>query len=55
VSLVIRPIEGQDEARWREMWDGYSAFYEREPDPDPPVADPAWARLMAPSAPPNWT
>jgi GNAT superfamily N-acetyltransferase len=29
--MSIRPIEIRDERRWRELWDGYTRFYEREP------------------------
>jgi GNAT superfamily N-acetyltransferase len=31
MSVRIRPIEPRDAARWRLLWDGYCAFYEREP------------------------
>jgi GNAT superfamily N-acetyltransferase len=49
VRLFVRPVEARDEARWRELWDGYCAFYEREPDL--PVADHTWKRIMAPGVP----
>lgn len=26
---TVRPIEARDEARWRELWAGYNAYYER--------------------------
>ena len=29
-SLIIRDTEPGDEARWRELWAGYCAFYETE-------------------------
>ncbi|PWN40656.1 acyl-CoA N-acyltransferase [Ceraceosorus guamensis] len=29
-TVTTRPIESGDEARWRSLWEGYNAFYERE-------------------------
>ncbi|ARP91507.1 GNAT family N-acetyltransferase [Bordetella genomosp. 9] len=49
VTLTIRPIEPQDEARWRCLWDGYTRFYEREPDET--LTRHTWARIMDPHAP----
>ena len=46
---TIRRIEARDEARWRELWDGYCRFYERPPSQ--PVADHAWARIMDAASP----
>ena len=31
MTAKIRKIEARDEARWRELWDGYCRFYERDP------------------------
>ena len=31
MTVTIRAFEARDEARWRELWDGYTRFYEREP------------------------
>ncbi len=31
MSCNVRRIETRDEPRWRELWDGYNHFYEREP------------------------
>jgi hypothetical protein len=31
MSYRVRRIEARDEPRWRELWDGYNRFYEREP------------------------
>ena len=44
MTTTIRRIEVRDQARWRELWDGYTRFYEREPSE--PVTRHAWARIM---------
>jgi GNAT superfamily N-acetyltransferase len=31
MTVNVRPVEPRDEPRWRELWDGYTRFYEREP------------------------
>jgi GNAT superfamily N-acetyltransferase len=49
MTLTIRPIESRDEARWRVLWDGYTRFYEREPQEA--VTRHTWARIMDPQAP----
>ncbi len=49
MSVTIRPISASDEARWRALWDGYTRFYEREPDEA--VTRYAWARIMDASKP----
>ena len=46
---MIRPIEPRDEPRWRELFDGYTRFYEREPSE--PIARHTWARIMDPASP----
>jgi len=46
--ITIRRAEERDEARWRELWDGYCKFYERAPNQ--PVADHTWSRIMDPAA-----
>jgi GNAT superfamily N-acetyltransferase len=46
---TIRRIEARDEARWRELWDGYCRFYERTPDEA--VANFAWVRIMDTASP----
>src|SRR5690349_18209725 len=48
-DLVVRPAEPADEARWRELWDGYTRFYEREPVEQ--ITRHAWARILDPAAP----
>ena len=44
MTATIRRIEARDEVRWRELWDGYCRFYEREPSA--PVTRHLWARIM---------
>jgi GNAT superfamily N-acetyltransferase len=34
VTVRVRKIEERDEPRWRELFDGYTRFYEREPSED---------------------
>ena len=29
MTQTIRPIAAEDEARWRELWEGYNKFYKR--------------------------
>jgi GNAT superfamily N-acetyltransferase len=45
MTVKIRKIEARDEARWRELWDGYCRFYER--DISEPITCHTWERLMA--------
>jgi GNAT superfamily N-acetyltransferase len=49
MTVTIRRIEARDQPRWRELWDGYTRFYEREPDET--VTRHTWARIMDPKAP----
>jgi len=49
MKVSIRPIEARDAARWRALWDGYCAFYEREHDEA--VARHTWERIMDPAGP----
>jgi GNAT superfamily N-acetyltransferase len=49
MTVTIRQIEPRDEVRWRELWDGYTRFYEREPSRA--VTRHTWARLMDPASP----
>jgi GNAT superfamily N-acetyltransferase len=48
-DLVVRPAELADEARWRDLWDGYTRFYEREPVEE--ITRHAWRRVHDPAAP----
>ena len=43
MKVVVRPAHVRDEARWRELFDAYTRFYEREPDDA--IARHAWARI----------
>ena len=49
MTALIRRIEARDEARWRKLWDGYCAFYEREPAPK--INDYTWKRIMDSASP----
>jgi GNAT superfamily N-acetyltransferase len=49
MTLTIRPIEPRDEARWRVLFDGYTRFYEREPDEA--IIRHAWTRILDPQKP----
>ncbi len=49
MSAKIRKIETRDEQRWRELWDGYCRFYEREPAPA--INDHTWKRIMDTASP----
>lgn len=49
MSLIVRDLAAQDEARWRTLWDGYLTFYEASVAPD--VTDTTWARLLDGASP----
>ena len=49
MTVSIRKIEAGDQARWRELWDGYTRFYEREPSEA--ITRHTWARIMDPDSP----
>ena len=44
MALRIRKAEALDEARWRELFDAYNRFYEREPEPA--ITAHTWARIQ---------
>src|SRR5437667_11700744 len=46
-SILIRPLEPRDEARWRTLWAGYLAFYRKALAPD--VTEATWRRLLDPT------
>lgn len=45
MTVTVRDLAPEDEARWRELWAGYLAFYEHDLDPE--VTDATWRRLLA--------
>ena len=45
----VRRIEPRDEPRWRELFDAYTRFYEREPDE--PVTRHTWQRMLDAGSP----
>jgi GNAT superfamily N-acetyltransferase len=49
MMVNVRPIEARDEARWRQLWDGYCRFYERELSE--PITRHTWARIMDAQSP----
>jgi GNAT superfamily N-acetyltransferase len=49
VTIRIRSIEPWDELRWRELWDAYTRFYEREPSE--PLTVSTWERIFNPGVP----
>jgi len=44
MSVTVREIEARDEVRWRELWDGYCRFYEKEPSEA--ITRYTWSRIM---------
>ena len=48
MAATVRKIEAGDESRWRELWDGYCRFYEREPSGA--ITRHTWSRIMDPSS-----
>lgn len=49
MGATIRPAEARDHARWRELFDAYTRFYEREPDDA--IAAHTWKRILDPQSP----
>ena len=49
MALTIRSIEARDEARWRELWDGYCRFYERTLSEE--ITQHTWTRIMDAATP----
>ena len=47
-STTIRPLRLSDEPRWRELFNGYVRFYEREPSE--PITRHLWQRLHDPAS-----
>lgn len=48
-GIEVRGLRESDEQAWRELWDGYCAFYETVVPPD--VTAETWRRLFDPGAP----
>lgn len=49
MTASVRKIEPRDEPRWRELWDAYTRFYEREPAEL--LTRHTWQRILDPQAP----
>jgi hypothetical protein len=49
VNINVRRIEARDEVRWRELWDQYTRFYQREPRE--PITRQTWSRILDPASP----
>jgi hypothetical protein len=49
MTCLVRKIGVRDERRWRELWDGYTRFYEREPSES--ITRHTWARILDPASP----
>jgi len=49
MKVHIRPAEPRDERRWRELFDGYCLFYERQPDEK--MSTYTWRRILDPQVP----
>jgi GNAT superfamily N-acetyltransferase len=49
----IRPIERNDYAAWRPLWDGYNAFYGRQRETALPesITEATWERFFNPTEP----
>jgi GNAT superfamily N-acetyltransferase len=49
VTFTVRKIEKRDERRWRELWEAYTRFYEREPCEA--VTSRTWTHIMDSASP----
>jgi GNAT superfamily N-acetyltransferase len=49
MSTTVRPVARQDEMRWRELFEGYCAFYKR--DPSEALTTHTWTRIMDSTVP----
>ncbi|MEO5693144.1 MAG: GNAT family N-acetyltransferase [Usitatibacter sp.] len=49
MTATIRNLDQSDEPRWRELWDAYTRFYEREPNEE--LTRHLWKRLFDPASP----
>ena len=52
-QLIVRPLEPQDLAGWRPLWDGYNAFYGRSGATALPesITQVTWHRFFDPAEP----
>ena len=48
-NVTVWTIEERDLPRWRELFDAYTRFYEREPDDE--IASHTWKRILDPASP----
>jgi GNAT superfamily N-acetyltransferase len=49
MTPILRPAESRDHERWKELFDGYTRFYEREPEDK--LRAFTWSRINDPSSP----
>lgn len=49
MPVTIRKAQPTDEPRWRELWDAYTRFYEKEPVEA--ITRHTWARILDPASP----
>jgi GNAT superfamily N-acetyltransferase len=49
MNFKVRTVEPRDAARWRELFDAYTRFYEREPVEA--IASHTWRRILDPATP----
>jgi GNAT superfamily N-acetyltransferase len=49
MAVTIRKVEPRDEPRWRELFDGYTHFYERKPSEA--ITRRTWTHLMDAASP----
>lgn len=49
MTVIVRKIEARDGPRWRELWEGYCRFYERQLSEA--ITRHTWARIMDATAP----
>ncbi len=52
-DIIIRPIQREDYAQWRPLWDGYNAFYGREGETAlaENITHATWARFFSDQEP----
>jgi len=52
-DIAVRPLERADKAPWRQLWDGYNAFYGRSGPTALPdsIVETTWARFFDASEP----